>query len=145
MDNVVNMTQQKHDNGRRNKPSNKDNSSKPRISQHILQSHVSNPVESETAYNKNIMNTESKPKIKHSNPQQLARAISLKKYDGKIYAGMGNGYIFADPSFGIMEPETTTVPEFPSLIILPLFMTATLLAVIVYKRNHQTRNKKREA
>ena len=36
------------------------------------------------------------------------------------------------------------VPEFPSFLILPLFMIATLLAVIVYKRKHQTRNKKRE-
>jgi len=36
------------------------------------------------------------------------------------------------------------IPEFPSFLILPLFMIATLLAVIVYKRKHQTRNKKRE-
>jgi len=36
------------------------------------------------------------------------------------------------------------VPEFPSFLILPLFMLATVLAVIVYKRKHQTRNKKRE-
>jgi hypothetical protein len=28
------------------------------------------------------------------------------------------------------------IPEFPSLLILPLFMIATLLAVIVYKRKH---------
>jgi hypothetical protein len=28
------------------------------------------------------------------------------------------------------------IPEFPSIIILPLFMTATLLAVIVYRRKH---------
>jgi hypothetical protein len=31
---------------------------------------------------------------------------------------------------------TWTVPEFPSSIILPLFMIATLLAVIVYQRKH---------
>jgi parallel beta-helix repeat protein len=31
---------------------------------------------------------------------------------------------------------TTTIPEFPSFLILPLFMIATLLAVIVYKRKH---------
>lgn len=30
------------------------------------------------------------------------------------------------------------VPEFPSLLILPVFMIATLLAVIVYKRKHTT-------
>jgi len=28
------------------------------------------------------------------------------------------------------------IPEFPSLIILPLFMIATLLAIIVYRRKH---------
>jgi parallel beta-helix repeat protein len=31
---------------------------------------------------------------------------------------------------------TDVIPEFPSLIIIPLFMIATLLAVIVYKRKH---------
>jgi hypothetical protein len=31
---------------------------------------------------------------------------------------------------------TTVIPEFPSFIILPLFMIATLLAVIVYRRKH---------
>jgi len=36
------------------------------------------------------------------------------------------------------------IPEFPSFLILSLFMIATLLAVIVYKTKHQTRNKKRE-
>jgi len=40
--------------------------------------------------------------------------------------------------------EVVIIPEFPSLFILPLFMIATLLAIIVYKRKHQTRNKKRE-
>jgi hypothetical protein len=32
--------------------------------------------------------------------------------------------------------EGFVVPEFPSFLILPLFMIATLLAVIVYKRKH---------
>jgi len=32
--------------------------------------------------------------------------------------------------------EVIIIPEFPSLIILPLFMIATLLAVIVYRRKH---------
>jgi hypothetical protein len=27
-----------------------------------------------------------------------------------------------------------TIPEFPSFLILPLFMIATLLAVIIYKK-----------
>jgi hypothetical protein len=30
----------------------------------------------------------------------------------------------------------TVVPEFPSFLILPLFMTVTLLAVILYRRKH---------
>jgi len=34
--------------------------------------------------------------------------------------------------------EIITIPEFPSFLILPLFMTATLLAVIVYRRKHST-------
>jgi len=40
--------------------------------------------------------------------------------------------------------EVVIIPEFPSLLITSLFMIATLLAVIIYKRKHQTRNKKRE-
>jgi len=40
--------------------------------------------------------------------------------------------------------EIIIIPEFPSFLILSLFMIATLLSVIVYKREHQTRNKKRE-
>jgi hypothetical protein len=31
---------------------------------------------------------------------------------------------------------TRVVPEFPSLIILPLFMITTLLAAITYRRKH---------
>jgi len=61
-------------------------------------------------------------------------AISLITYDGKIYAGMGNGYIFEDPSFGIMESETITVPEFPLFFAPPLFMIITLLVAIVYSK-----------
>jgi hypothetical protein len=33
--------------------------------------------------------------------------------------------------------EVIIIPEFPSLLILPLFMAATLLAVIIYRRKHQ--------
>jgi len=42
------------------------------------------------------------------------------------------------------EQDLDSIPEFPSFIILPVFMMITVLAVIVYKRKHQTRNKKRE-
>jgi len=34
------------------------------------------------------------------------------------------------------EDNYPIVPEFPSLIILPLFMITTLLAVIIYRRKH---------
>jgi hypothetical protein len=61
-------------------------------------------------------------------------AISFTTFNGKIYVGMGNGYILADP-----EPETVTsgtpvVPEYPSLLFLPLFIATTFLAVILYRR-----------
>jgi parallel beta-helix repeat protein len=36
----------------------------------------------------------------------------------------------------IIITGTTIIPEFPSFLILPVFMIATLLAVIVYKRKH---------
>jgi hypothetical protein len=65
-------------------------------------------------------------------------AISMITYDGKIYVGMGNGYIFADPAPPKAEHETIIVPEFPSLLVLPLFMTATLLGFIFYRRKHPT-------
>ena len=36
----------------------------------------------------------------------------------------------------IVEQDLDSIPEFPSLIILPLFIMATLLAVAVYRRKH---------
>ncbi|MDH5793899.1 MAG: right-handed parallel beta-helix repeat-containing protein [Candidatus Bathyarchaeota archaeon] len=36
--------------------------------------------------------------------------------------------------------EVIIVPEFPSFLILPLFMITTLLTVIVYRRNHKGRS-----
>jgi hypothetical protein len=38
-----------------------------------------------------------------------------------------------------VDLDINIVPEFPSFLILPLFMIATLLAVIVYKRKHTVR------
>jgi hypothetical protein len=37
------------------------------------------------------------------------------------------------------EYEYPVIPEFPTAIIMPLFMLATLLAVIVYKRTYISR------
>jgi len=63
---------------------------------------------------------------------------------------VGN-YAF-EATYGIYSDETTVnmtenkqivltledfiIPEFPSFLILPLFMLATLLAIIVYRRKH---------
>jgi parallel beta-helix repeat protein len=38
---------------------------------------------------------------------------------------------------------TEAIPEFPSFLILPLFMIATLLAIIVYRRKHQLASTKK--
>jgi len=38
-------------------------------------------------------------------------------------------------TFGVSFPKEY-IPEFPSFLILPLFMITTLLAVIVYRRKH---------
>jgi len=36
----------------------------------------------------------------------------------------------------IIETTNTTIPEFRSLTIIPLFMTTTLLAITIYKKKH---------
>ena len=35
-----------------------------------------------------------------------------------------------------MDLDIYIIPEFPSFLILPLFIMATLLAVIIYRRKH---------
>ncbi len=55
-------------------------------------------------------------------------------YDGKIYAGMGNDYIFVDPAPPKANTETATIPEFPQFFVMPLFMIVTLLAIIASRR-----------
>jgi len=61
-------------------------------------------------------------------------AISFATFNNTIYAGMGNGYILADPSTEKANSTTTAVPEFSSLTLILLFMTATLLIAIVYRK-----------
>jgi len=39
-------------------------------------------------------------------------------------------------SYNHSTQEVIVIPEFPSFLILPLFMIATLLAVLVYRRKH---------
>jgi parallel beta-helix repeat protein len=43
-------------------------------------------------------------------------------------------------SYEHSELEIVIIPEFPSFIILPLFMIATLLAVLIYRRKHTLDN-----
>jgi len=38
--------------------------------------------------------------------------------------------------YQLVDTNLWVVPEFPSFLLLPLFMTATLLAIIVYRRKH---------
>lgn len=61
-------------------------------------------------------------------------AISLTTYNNSIYAGMGNGCIFADPLYETKENETVAVPELPSFIILPLLLLATFVVVLIKKK-----------
>jgi len=58
--------------------------------------------------------------------------------DPFIQIGQSEGYI-QSMAASATDDLIKTVPEFPSFFVLPLFMIATLLAVIVYKRKHQTR------
>jgi hypothetical protein len=72
----------------------------------------------------------------------------IEKTIGAAFQRSNNGMSFsAWPSTGFIKTSPATwgnitstgynwVPEFPSFIILPLFMIATLLVIIVYGRNH---------
>jgi hypothetical protein len=66
-------------------------------------------------------------------------AIAMINYEGKIYAGMGNGYIFADPAPAKAKPETIVVPEFSSNTILAVFMALTILATALTRKNRTKR------
>jgi hypothetical protein len=64
-------------------------------------------------------------------------AISLKIHDGIIYAGMGNGYLFADPLPSKTNNEIVAIPEFPSAITLSLLMVLSIMIVIFPRKKHQ--------
>jgi hypothetical protein len=66
-------------------------------------------------------------------------ALCFENFDGKIYAGMGNGYIFADPALVKAAQEDIVVPEFPSTTILAVFMALTMPAVVLIKRKRLKR------
>lgn len=59
-------------------------------------------------------------------------AVSFIVFNNTLYAGMGNGYILADPTTEMLEGETTVIQQFPNFLILPLFMITTILATIVH-------------
>ena len=40
----------------------------------------------------------------------------------------------------VVEQDLDSIPEFPSFLILPLFMTATLLVIIMYRKNSKSAN-----
>jgi hypothetical protein len=66
-------------------------------------------------------------------------AISMITYNDKIYAGMGNGYIFADPAPAKAEQGTIVVAEFSSTAILVVFMALTMLAGALTRKNRPRR------
>ncbi len=53
-------------------------------------------------------------------------------YDGTYYTFQINNYIHSSHTIKIVASDA--VPEFPAWMILPLFMTATLLAAILYRK-----------
>ena len=60
---------------------------------------------------------------------EVQGVIEYSRLEGGFYYLNAHSWAYADPS------ET---PEFPLFLILPLFMIATLLIVIIYKRKHTT-------
>lgn len=61
------------------------------------------------------------------------QANTLIEYEIEAYDNAGNQIVDNNAR---QYYTYTIIPEFPSLIILPLFMTATLLTVIAYKRKY---------
>jgi hypothetical protein len=62
----------------------------------------------------------------------------LDRFSGPLQDQPGSDGIWDHP-YNIDGKNTDyypVVPEFPSFLILPLFMMATLLAVIVYRKKH---------
>jgi len=71
--------------------------------------------------------------------------ITGELYDGSLFEGsdvirikMLGEVNSDDDDDEYVDIYDIAIPEFPSFLILPLFMIATLLAVIVYRRKHST-------
>lgn len=56
-------------------------------------------------------------------------AIAFITFNGKIYVGMGNGYIFVDQAV-----ETIVLPEYPSTTFLSIIMLLSMLVLVFTKR-----------
>ena len=56
------------------------------------------------------------------------------QYDLLPFSNSSHNYLYF--TYGHSTQEVIVVPEFPSVLILPLFFIATLLAVIIYRRKH---------
>ena len=65
-----------------------------------------------------------------TDPQAINLSIRDYKYD------FGLGTVSFVPFLTEPNPEATShpIPEFPSIILLPLFLTATLVVTIIRKR-----------
>ena len=74
-------------------------------------------------------------------PEKISIVVMSFKEGNTVVNGTFKELISKDaPSreYGIVYEDDTpiVIPEFPSFLILPLFMIATLLVVTVYRRKH---------
>ncbi len=60
--------------------------------------------------------------------------LCFENYDEKIFAGMGNGHIFADPAPANTDTETETIPELQPTMLLPLFTILSAIAIAFQKK-----------
>ncbi len=65
----------------------------------------------------------------------LATSFHYGVYGTDVWPTNNSEIITTPSNWGdLISTGYNWIPEFPSLIILPLFMTATLLGVVIYKR-----------
>jgi len=59
------------------------------------------------------------------------------QYDLLPFSNSTHNYLYF--TYSHSTQEVIVAPEFPSFLILPMFMIATLLAILVYRRKHVDR------